>query len=188
MNISIASGKGGTGKTMVSVSIADILGPDSVLIDLDVEEPNAGLYFSKALEKSQTVHRMVPVFDYERCNFCGVCVDVCAFNALFMLPSEIMTFPELCHSCMSCYYNCPQAAISEGKHAIGSIEEHLLANGVPLITGCLMVGEAQSPPLIKATKKTASHYESVMAILRIARPEWAAAPLRPSADQITAYW
>ncbi len=155
MKIAVASGKGGTGKTMVAVSLAEILGQGAILADLDVEEPNAGLYFIKSLEERQYVNRMVPVIEYTKCTFCGICSEICAFNAMVVMPGEVMVFPELCHSCASCYYICPQLAIKEGRHHIGSIEEHLLACGTRLVAGCLVVGEAQSPPLIKAVKKAA---------------------------------
>ena len=158
MQIAIASGKGGTGKTMLAVALSELLGETAMLVDLDVEEPNADLFLEKRLEQNHTVTRMVPVIDYSLCNFCGVCAANCAFKALVVIPGEVMVFPELCHSCAACYYTCPVNAITKGQHPVGNIEEYWLKNGSRLITGRLSVGEAQSPPVIKQAKKTAARY------------------------------
>lgn len=165
MKLAVASGKGGTGKTMIAVSLAQLAGENAVLADLDVEEPNAGLYFEKVREEQRDVARMIPEIDYQRCTMCGACADVCAFNALVMLPPEIMVFPELCHSCASCYYHCPVNAISEGSHFIGQLEGSRLAGGGFLVSGSLKVGEAQSPPLIKAVKEAVSRHAKQHTIL-----------------------
>lgn len=153
VKIAVASGKGGTGKTMIAVSLVKMLGPGCGLADLDVEEPNAGLYFKDPNTCRREAVRMVPVVDYERCTMCGICSGICAFNALVAMVDEIAIFPELCHSCAACFYRCPEDAISEGQHHMGIIEEKPLKDGAALISGKLAIGEAQSPPLIKAVKK-----------------------------------
>jgi len=159
MQIAVASGKGGTGKTLVSTCLLRVLGGhNAVLIDTDVEEPNAGLVVNQTAVKTTEISRKVPEIDNGICNKCGKCAEVCNFNALVVLKDKVLVFNELCHSCGACAYLCPQNAIKEKDHQIGIIEEAQLPPYGTLLTGRLLVGEAQSPPLIKAVKgeKTAS--------------------------------
>lgn len=154
MQIAVASGKGGTGKTLVSTCLLRILGDkDSALIDTDVEEPNAGLVLKLPAEKTTSVSRLVPEIDYNFCDFCGKCAEVCNFNALLVLNDKVMLFKELCHSCGACAYLCPLAAIKEVNHPIGVIEEASMPERGTVLTGRLNIGEAQSPPLISAVKE-----------------------------------
>jgi len=153
MQIAVASGKGGTGKTLVSTCLLRVLGDkNSVLIDTDVEEPNAGLVLGQAAQKTTPVSRLVPDIDSRACNLCGECAQICNFNALVVLNHKVLVFNELCHSCGACAYLCPLRAIKETEHPIGVIEEAQLPGYGTLLTGRLNVGEALSPPLIKATK------------------------------------
>ncbi|MDD4171825.1 MAG: ATP-binding protein [Syntrophomonas sp.] len=153
MQIAVASGKGGTGKTLLSTSLMKVLADyDPVLIDADVEEPNAGLILRQEVIDTADVNRPVPEIDLQKCNFCGKCAEICNFNALVVLADKVLVFNELCHSCGACAYLCPQNAIKEKGHPIGVIEEGRVLSGGTLLTGRLNVGEAQSPPLIKAAK------------------------------------
>jgi MinD superfamily P-loop ATPase len=153
MQIAIASGKGGTGKTLISTCMTRILADrNAVLIDTDVEEPNAALAFMQPVPETKEVYRRVPQISLEYCTFCGLCAEICNFHALVVLAHNVLVFNELCHSCGACSFLCPYTAISEMNHPIGIIEEtHLPAYGT-LLTGRLNIGEAQSPPLIKAAK------------------------------------
>lgn len=160
MQIAVASGKGGTGKTLLSTCLIKVLADENtILIDADVEEPNAALSFMQPVLETQAVHRLVPQINPDLCTLCGECSTICNFNALVVLPDRVMVFKELCHSCGACTHLCPQAAISEKKHPIGVIEKTPLANYGTLLTGRLNIGEAQSPPLIKATKEQGSASE-----------------------------
>ncbi|NLV20740.1 MAG: 4Fe-4S binding protein [Syntrophomonadaceae bacterium] len=156
MQIAIASGKGGTGKTLLSTCIIKVLAErNAVLIDADVEEPNAALAFMQPISATTTVHRLVPQILPDYCTFCGLCAEICKFNALVVLENKVMVFPELCHSCGACSYLCPYAAIDETIHPIGVIEKAQLPGCGTLLAGRLNIGEAQSPPLIKAAKNKA---------------------------------
>lgn len=162
MKIAIASGKGGTGKTLVATGIAQsFAGAQTVLVDADVEEPNAGLFIPHTRTGTREISRPVPRIDPELCNYCGYCAEICQFNALVVLPEQVMVFDELCHSCGACEFLCPQHAIYEEEHPIGVIEEARFNEAV-LLTGRLAVGEAQSPPLIKAVKEQAGDAELVL--------------------------
>ncbi len=153
MQIAVASGKGGTGKTLLSTCLIKVLADENaVLIDADVEEPNAAFSFMQPVLETSTVYRLVPEIDPDYCTLCGECAAICNFNALVVLPDKVMVFNELCHSCGACAYLCPYAAISEKEHPIGVIEEAQLPGYGSLLTGRLNIGEAQSPPLIKAVK------------------------------------
>ncbi|MDD3268538.1 MAG: ATP-binding protein [Syntrophomonadaceae bacterium] len=154
MQIAVASGKGGTGKTLLSTCLMKVLGEfNPVLIDTDVEEPNAGLVLPQQATSTTNVNRLVPEIDFGKCTSCGICAELCKFNALVVMPDKVLVFNELCHSCGACAYLCPEAAIKEKEHHIGVIEEAIVPGFGTLLTGRLTVGEAQSPPLIKAVKK-----------------------------------
>jgi len=163
MQIAVASGKGGTGKTLLASCLTRVLANRSpVLIDADVEEPNAGLVLKHQIIKTTVVNRLVPEINPGQCNHCGQCARICMFNALVVVSDKVLVFPELCHSCGACIFLCPQAAIKEAGHPAGIIEEALLPGDGSIITGRLNVGEAQSPPVIKASK-----HEKITAKLRI---------------------
>jgi MinD superfamily P-loop ATPase len=151
MVISVASGKGGTGKTTVAVSLAVAAG-DLQLLDCDVEEPNAHIFIKPEQKKREPVYTMVPEVDEEKCTLCGRCREVCAYNAIAVLGKTVLVFPELCHGCGSCSYFCPESAIREIKKEIGFVESGI-RDRIEFVRGNLKVGEAISPPLIKAAKK-----------------------------------
>ncbi len=156
MIISVLSGKGGTGKTTVAVNFAFSLaakGGDGVLLlDADVEEPNAGLYLKPTLEEVVPVSVPVPEVAKERCNYCGICADFCQFNALAIIPGAILTFPELCHGCGGCSLVCPVEAIQEKPREIGRVEKGR-ADFLEIWQGCLNVGEAPPVPVTRKLKE-----------------------------------
>lgn len=157
MQIAVASGKGGTGKTILSTCLIKVLADNNaLLIDADVEEPNAALVFMPPVLETRVVNRLVPEIDPEYCTLCGICATICKFNALVVLADKVLVFNELCHSCGACAYLCPQAAISEIQHPIGVTEYAQLPGCGTLLTGRLTIGEAQSTPLIKAVKANKS--------------------------------
>ena len=151
MIISIASGKGGTGKTTIATNLALSLGKVQV-IDCDVEEPNANIFFNAEIKEREDVTVEIPEIDKEKCNYCGKCSEFCAYNALAVVPSDVLVFPELCHSCGGCEIVCPQNAINWKRKPVGKIE-HGVTNGVDFYHGLLNVGEIQAVPVIKALKK-----------------------------------
>ncbi len=159
MKISIASGKGGTGKTLVATSIAASLASLGIsrvtLADCDVEEPNAYLFFpERTLLVREECSVPVPVIDELKCTHCGKCADVCAYHALAVLPETVLLFPELCHGCGACTLVCPESAVREVTRSVGEIFQ-ARSDGVEIIWGELRLGEARSTPLIKAVKDRA---------------------------------
>jgi len=153
INLVVASGKGGTGKTTIAVNLALSLEEKNVqLLDCDVEEPNAHLFLKPVIESSVEVGIPVPDVDLEKCNFCGRCAQVCAFNALAVFQDQVMVLAELCHGCGSCAYLCPEKAIREVERPIGVIECGKTGD-LAFAHGRLNPGEAMSPPLINAVKK-----------------------------------
>ena len=152
--IAVASGKGGTGKTTIAVNLAASWPGSITLLDCDVEDPNAHLFLCPEWENRKRFAVPVPVFDFELCDGCGLCRDACRFNALAIIDHRPLLFPELCHSCGVCKLVCPRAAVTEVPREIGTLEWGR-SNSVYLIQGCLDIGEAKSPPLIKAVRKAA---------------------------------
>lgn len=157
MIISIASGKGGTGKTTVATNLALFLSgeksQDVRFLDCDVEEPNAHIFLKPQIEKSRSVSLPIPDVDQKRCTFCGECARVCAYNAIVVLKKEVLTFPELCHGCGGCSLLCPENAISEKKRGIGVLEEGK-AGLIKFVQARLNIGEPMATPVIRAVKKT----------------------------------
>jgi len=151
MIISIASGKGGTGKTTVATNLAVSLGSDVQLLDCDVEEPNAHLFINPVIELNKKVYTPVPQIDEEKCNFCKKCAEICRFKGIAVIKETVLTFPELCHSCGGCVEVCPEKAITETGRELGVIEiGH--RNSLAFAHGRLRVGEAMSPPLIREVR------------------------------------
>ena len=147
MIISIASGKGGTGKTTVATNLAFSLGKAHIL-DCDVEEPNSHIFIKPEITSKEPVYIPVPEIDKSKCDFCGKCAEVCAFKAIAVLKTDVLVFPELCHGCGACEYFCPQKAIKEVNRTIGYIERG--NKGDILFTGGkLNIGEAMASPIIK---------------------------------------
>ena len=153
MIVAVASGKGGTGKTLVATSLAlSISDKPAQLIDCDVEEPNAHIFLKPRIEKTEPVCTPVPVIDEAKCTHCGKCAEVCQFNALAVLPETVVVFANLCHGCGGCVIACPEKAISEGAREVGTIERGQAGN-TGFAHGKLNVGEAMAPPVIRAVKK-----------------------------------
>jgi MinD superfamily P-loop ATPase len=162
MIISIASGKGGTGKTTVATNLAVSLGDGMQLLDCDVEEPNAHLFIHPVFEKKEIVSTGVPEVDEAKCNLCGKCSEICQFKAIVVIGKTVLPFQELCHSCGGCMEVCPEHAIREGQRVLGEIEiGH--RNGLEFIHGRLRVGEAMAPPLIRKVRSFA-HADNVTII------------------------
>jgi MinD superfamily P-loop ATPase len=152
MIITLASGKGGTGKTTVAVNLAAIAAGQGIpthLLDCDVEEPNAHLYLGLELGTEDICEMPLPLVDQARCRHCGRCAEICEFNAIACLPEQTVVFPELCHSCSGCWLVCPEQAIGQGSRAIGKVLAGS-GHGLDFTGGLLNVGETQVPPLIEA--------------------------------------
>jgi len=162
MILAVASGKGGTGKTTVAVSLALALADGDeppvgsnerpLLVDCDVEEPNAGLFLEHIVDETRDVVLPLPRIDAERCDACGRCAEVCAFQAIAVVGGQVLVFPELCHGCGSCTLSCPTQAISEVDRVQGVLERGP-AGPVDLAQGRLDVGEAMPVPAIHQLKR-----------------------------------
>ena len=152
MKIAIASGKGGTGKTTVSTNLASLLAQNSavVLTDLDVEEPNSGLFISGKTLHEEDKFKMIPEWKKDECILCGNCQKVCNFNAVMKLGEMIMVFPELCHGCYACSELCPTKSLPMIPKKMGELK-HFRSGSLDFIESKLIIGEEQAVPLIKQT-------------------------------------
>lgn len=153
MKITVASGKGGTGKTTVAVSLAlSLIEKKPLLLDCDVEEPNAGLFLNPKMTEKRNVVQMIPRVNMELCTVCGRCAEVCQYHAIAVIGQEVLTFPELCHGCGSCTLNCPVKAIQEIPDLIGTLERGYCGD-LTFAQGILNIGEAMAVPVIRQLKK-----------------------------------
>ena len=154
MIIAVASGKGGTGKTLVATSLAlSLINRKAVqLLDCDVEEPNAHILLKPLFTHKQAVTIPIPRVDEARCTYCGRCGEVCVYNAIAVVGEKVLIFPELCHGCGACQYLCPEDAISEEGREIGVLEFGRVG-GLEFVHGKLNIGEAMAPPVIRQVKK-----------------------------------
>ncbi|NLI78768.1 MAG: P-loop NTPase [Candidatus Riflebacteria bacterium] len=150
--IAIASGKGGTGKTSVAVSLALAAvqaGKRVQLIDADVEGPNAHHFLDLGASAETTIRSMLPVIAPETCTGCGACVEFCTFHALAAAGNKVIVFPDLCHACEGCREVCPVGAITDGAQEIGVIR-HWQRGPLSVCQGALQIGQVLSPALIRA--------------------------------------
>jgi MinD superfamily P-loop ATPase len=175
MIITVASGKGGTGKTTVATSLALALAADErtdreradspqsgncqadigkapLFLDCDVEEPNAALFLGPRLNHFEEVGILIPEVDSERCTYCGRCAEVCVWHAIAVVGHRVLVFPELCHGCGSCTLNCPEGAIYEVLNVTGRLESGQ-AGPIDFGQGTLDIGQAMSVPIISQLKK-----------------------------------
>ncbi|HHS98204.1 MAG TPA: (4Fe-4S)-binding protein [Chloroflexi bacterium] len=168
MIVTVASGKGGTGKTTVAVSLAlsiaadrrNLAGNESgqpvrpLFLDCDVEEPNAALFLKPTIEERKEVGQLIPEVDPEKCIYCGRCAEVCQYHAIAVVGKKVLVFPELCHGCGSCTLNCPTGAITEVLDVMGTIERGW-AGPVEFAQGTMNVGEPMAVPIIRQLKRWA---------------------------------
>ncbi len=157
MQIAIASGKGGTGKTTVATNLAYVAsrnGRSAAFLDCDVEEPNGHIFLKPEITDRRSVGNLIPQVDAEECILCGKCGEICQYSAIVCVGEKVLVYPELCHGCGGCLLVCPESAITEVSREIGVLETGR-AGELQFAQGLLNVGEAMSPPLIKAVKSTA---------------------------------
>jgi MinD superfamily P-loop ATPase len=155
LKIAFASGKGGTGKTTFATNMAAAVAAENEHVtyaDCDVEEPNGHIFLPPDVKREIDVEMMIPSIDKKKCNLCGICADVCEFNAIAIMGPEPLVFPSLCHGCEACFELCPEKAIVEIPRPIGKIINGGFRN-LEIYSGQLNVGEAMAPPVTRALKK-----------------------------------
>jgi MinD superfamily P-loop ATPase len=174
MIIAVASGKGGTGKTLIATSLALSLEKSHKvqLLDCDVEEPDDYIFMNPVITHKETVSIPVPEVDKEKCDYCGKCSAVCTYKAIAVWGKQVMIFSQLCHGCGACSYICPKKAIKEQPRAIGILESGH-SEGIAFVYGKLNVGEAMSPPVIRKVKS----YEGNQEITIIDSPPGTSCPV-----------
>ena len=163
MVISVASGKGGTGKTIVATSLAcSLKGGDGVqFLDCDVQKPNAHVYLKPTITYSEVVSIPVPKVNEGKCSSCGKCAEVCAYNSIAVVKDKVLIYPELCRGCGACSYLCPESALSEEGKEIGVVTlGH--SDGVEFAGGRLSIGGAMALPVIRKVKEHTSKERTVI--------------------------
>lgn len=172
----MASGKGGTGKTTVATCLALSLAENHgetgtsippLLLDCDVEAPNAHLLMEPAFHIRRDVYLPIPEVNDEACTRCGLCAEVCQFQAIAVLGREVLVFKELCHGCGSCTGLCPEEAIVEVPTAIGVMQRGVAKSGVDFGRGVLNVGEPMAGPVIRELKRWATPEDGQAVIMDV---------------------
>jgi MinD superfamily P-loop ATPase len=164
VRVGIASGKGGTGKTTVATNLARVAaleGREVVYLDCDVEEPNGQIFLQPEVTWRRPVTLPVPKVDTDACDLCGQCGEICAFSAIVPISATVLVFPQLCHSCGGCRLACPLQAITEVPREVATLMGGR-ADGLEYLQGLLNIGEAMSPPVIRALKAVAPQAELVI--------------------------
>lgn len=156
MIYAIASGKGGTGKTTVTASLAELWDRPVTAVDLDVEEPNLHLFLHPQITGETPALLEIPVLDPARCTLCGQCAAFCQYKALSVMGASLLVFAEMCHGCGGCLALCPEKALTSGSRELGSVAGGRFggsgAGEAGFLMGRLRVGEAMSPPLMRQVK------------------------------------
>ncbi len=173
MIISIASGKGGTGKTTVATNLACSLPAPVTILDCDVEEPNSHLFLNPTLTGRENVIAPIPEVDDTKCTYCKRCMEICRFGAIAVVGKKVLTFPELCHSCGGCSAICPEDAIIEKDRILGIIETGSIEPGsikpdfiepvltdpetdpgekIKFVHGLMDIGQVMAPPIIRQVR------------------------------------
>lgn len=151
MIVAVASGKGGTGKTLIATNLAQALGKEAQFVDCDVEEPNGHLFLKPEITESREAFVPVPRVDGARCTGCGECARICRFSGIVVIGKTVLTFPELCHGCGGCVRVCPEGAVTETERPIGVVETGR-SGSLSFTQGRLRVGEAMSARLIREVR------------------------------------
>ncbi len=177
VKIAVASGKGGTGKTMVAVSLAlSLIDQHPLILDCDVEEPNAALFLHPDISEKREVAQMIPQVDMDVCTVCGRCAEVCQYHAITVIGQQVLVFPELCHGCGSCTLNCPVSAIREIPDIIGTLERGQVGT-LAFAQGTLNIGEAMAVPVIRQLKKWVDVAENTSRPIILDSPPGASCPV-----------
>jgi MinD superfamily P-loop ATPase len=184
MIVTVASGKGGTGKTTIAVSLALSLVENGskkqdeqpVLLDCDVEEPNAALFLHPEIESRKDVGLQIPRVDMTACTYCGICADVCRYHAITVVGEKVLVYPDLCHGCGSCTMKCPENCIEEVVEVLGVVESGR-SGGISFGQGILQVGKAMSPPIIRELKRWALPTETDRPFVVLDAPPGASCPV-----------
>ena len=164
MNIAVASGKGGTGKTTVATNLASVAarnGRSVAYLDCDVEEPNGHIFLKPEITDSRPVGTVIPRVDEDQCTHCGECGEICQYSAIVCVGPKVLVYPELCHACGGCWLVCPEDAITEVPREMGLLETGR-AGVIQFVQGTLNIGEAMSPPVIKAVRTAAPEADLII--------------------------
>lgn len=153
----VASGKGGTGKTSVATSLARVTasrGSRVVLVDGDVDAPNASILLGGSVESTEPVTVPLPAVSFSACTLCGACARVCRYRAITLLGKTVLVFPELCHACGGCAQACPERAITEEAHRVGEIRVRR-SDRITVVEGVLDIGQVKAPAVVRQAKQLA---------------------------------
>lgn len=162
MKIAVLSGKGGTGKTFVSVNLAAAAG-QAVYVDCDVEEPNGNIFLKPRNLYGEDIYVRIPIVNTELCSACRRCVEFCRFNALALVNDQLVVFDDVCHACGGCRLFCPEKALSYKLKSIGSIEEGS-SGQITVLTGMLHIGSASGVPIIRGLMSKIDNHDDLVII------------------------
>ncbi|RJS83415.1 ATPase [Candidatus Bathyarchaeota archaeon] len=169
MNIVVASGKGGTGKSMLASSLSLLFSKKVKVVacDCDVDAPNLGLWLGvtsydvvKPISTSEKAE-----IDSEKCIGCGRCFENCSFGAIEKIDSNFIVNPLLCEGCGVCRMVCPVEAVKVKPVTNGEIRIKETKWGFPLVSGQLKPGETGSGRIVQELRKRANRIDHDVMIL-----------------------
>ena len=160
MEIAVISGKGGTGKSIISAAFAT-LNTRVVLADCDVDAANQFLVFNPLLEQTQVfTGGQSAVIDKERCSNCGICIIYCKFDAISLVGEEVVISETSCDGCHLCKRLCPLGAISIVNNNKSRLHSGSFRNG-KMVYGRLAAGEENSGKLVNLVRKRARYQAKI---------------------------
>lgn len=166
LTLSVASGKGGTGKTTVAAALAMVYSSEGLmvrLLDCDVDEPNLNLQLESSLLTSYPVRSLKPSLEQNLCDLCGACERACRFNAIIVGKSRLTLMEGMCHSCGGCVLACPTGALKDAEKRIGHVETYAVREDISLVSGRSEIQETALARIVRNVRKHAD--ESMLNIV-----------------------
>jgi len=154
--IVVISGKGGTGKTSVTASLALLAGRDAVVADCDVDAADLHLLLAPDAAVEQPFQGgTLAVVDAAACTGCGACDQACRFEAIVVKDGLAVVDDVDCEGCGYCARVCSDDAISDVRQTVGHWRSTMCRTGGAMVHAHLGIGADNSGKLVAKVKAVA---------------------------------